>query len=374
MTGRDQEVDAFDLMGARSKRHLHNRGMVLSGLRGVGKTVLLNYLRAHDERMGWFTVGIEGIAGATGSAAVREKLARELLMAARKLARRSAKERLLEAVKSISSFSATVGVSGVEFGFEKNPSRADSGKIEIDLEEMLEDLALAMKDDHGAVALFIDEMQDLDKDLLAALVAAQHAAGQQEWPFYIIGAGLPNLPAKLSEARSYAERLFDYRQIGPLSPDASTRALEEPAVRYGARFEPEAIHALVEAAGGYPYFIQEFGKAIWDVAPATPFTQDDAELAIKVGRSQLDAGFFPSRWDRATKTERNYLRAMAADGDLGSSTGIIAERLAATQSKLGPARAGLIAKGLIYAPEHGHVSFTVPGMAAFILRQYGDSE
>lgn len=370
MTGRDREIEAFDLMIARSKRHLYNRGMILSGLRGVGKTVLLNSLKAHADHMGWFTVGIEGKPGTAGAAAVREKLARELLMAARKLVRRSAKEHIQEALRSISSFSATVGVSGVDFGFERNPGRADSGKIEIDLEEMIEDLSLALKNDYSAFAIFIDEMQDLDKDLLVALIAAQHAAGQQEWPFYIVGAGLPNLPAKLSEARSYAERLFDYRQVGPLSPDASARALEEPAVKFGARFQPEAVNSLVEAADGYPYFIQEFGKAIWDIAPASPFSTEDATLAVATGRSQLDAGFFPSRWERATKSERNYLRSMAEDGDAGSNTGVVAERLGTSQSKLGPARAGLISKGLIYAPEHGQVAFTVPGMAAFIQRQY----
>ncbi len=226
---------------------------------------------------------------------------------------------------------------------------------------MLEDLSLALKSEHAAVALFIDEMQDLDKDLLLALIAAQHAAGQREWPFYIIGAGLPNLPSKLSEARSYAERLFDYRQVGPLNPEASARALEEPAVKFGARFQPEAVNTLVEAADGYPYFIQEFGKAIWDIAPATPFSKEDADLAIAAGRSQLDAGFFPSRWERATKSERNYLRSMSQDGDRGSNTGVLAERLGTSQNKLGPARAGLIAKGLVYAAEHGQIAFTVPG-------------
>lgn len=374
MTGRKAEIDAFDLVIARSKRHLHSRGMVLTGLRGVGKTVLLNSLRAHADRMGWFTIGLEGISGGTGAAVIREKLARELLMASRKLVRRSASTKIKDAVKTISSFSATVGVTGAEFGFETTQGRADSGSIEIDLEEMVEDLALALKDERTAFGLFIDEMQDIDAELLAALIAVQHQAGQREWPFFIIGAGLPNLPAVLSEARSYAERLFDYRRIGPLDDPAARQALEEPAVKFGARFEPKAVEELALAAGGYPYFIQEYGKAIWDLAPATPFTATDAILAIKAGRSQLDSGFFPARWERATKGERNYLRAMAQDREQTCSTKTVADRLISTPQSLGPARAGLIAKGLIYAPEHGMVAFTVPGMAEFIIRQHDSSE
>lgn len=373
MTGRDKEIDAFDLMIARSKRRLHSRGMVISGLRGVGKTVLLNHFRAHAERMGWFTVSLEGISGPVGASAVREKLARELLIAGRKRFRRSPQEKLAKALGSISSFSASIGVSGIEFGIEKNAGRADSGMIEIDLEEMIEDLALALKAERSGIAFFIDEMQDLDESLLTALIATQHIAGQQEWPFYIIGAGLPNLPARLSEARSYAERLFDYRQIGPLDVAASEMALVEPAQKSGAQFAPEAVDILLDAANGYPYFLQEFGKAIWDIAPATPFMKSDAELAVKAGRRQLDSGFFPSRWERATRSERSYLRAMALDADSGSSTGALAERLGVSASKLGPARAAVIAKGLVYAPEHGYVAFTVPGMASFILRQQDDS-
>jgi hypothetical protein len=258
--------------------------------------------------------------------------------------RRSASHKIKDAVKTISSFSATVGVTGAEFGFETSQGRADSGSIEIDLEEMVEDLALALKDERSAFGLFIDEMQDIDDELLAALIAVQHQAGQREWPFFIIGAGLPNLPAVLSEARSYAERLFDYRRIGPLDDPAARQALEEPAVKFGARFEPKAVEELALAAGGYPYFIQEYGKAIWDLAPATPFTTTDAILAIEAGRSQLDSGFFPARWERATKSERNYLRAMAQDREQACSTKAVADRLISTPQSLGPARAGLSPK------------------------------
>ncbi|WP_326948063.1 ATP-binding protein [Arthrobacter sp. RIT-PI-e] len=233
-------------------------------------------------------------------------------------------------------------------------------------------MSIALKADNSAFAIFIDEMQDLDQDLLTALITVQHTAGQRGWPFYIVGAGLPNLPTTLSRARTYAERLFDYRTIGPLEDVDAQYALTRPAKEMGAEYSPEALATLLQASARYPYFIQEFGKAIWDAAPATPFTGDDAELAVFLGLGQLDAGFFSSRWGRATRKERSYLRAMADDGDTGSSTSTIAERLGIKATALGPARAQLISKGIIYSPEHGRVAFTVPGMTGFILRQHED--
>lgn len=372
LEGRDPELESLDTIVARTRNGLHNRAIVLSGLRGVGKTVLLNAFRARAEQMDWITVAVEGRATDSGRDSVRAKLARELVVAARasKVARKDKK--IATALGSISSFSASLGMSGVSVGVSRNVGRADSGVLEIDLEEMVADVATALRDKGLGFAFFIDEMQDLDEELLVALLAAQHAAGQNDWPFYVFGAGLPNLPSVLSEARSYAERLFEYRQIGPLSREAAAAALAKPALSMGARFEPDALARLVAAADGYPYFLQEYGKAMWDVAPAPLFTLDDAEAAVIVGTAQLDQGFFPARWDRATPGERDYLRAMAADAENGSRSSTVAARLGRELSNLSPTRAELIKKGLIYAPEHGRVAYTVPGMAAFIQRQYND--
>ncbi len=372
LEGRDQELESLDTIVARTRNGLHNRAIVLSGLRGVGKTVLLNAFRARAEQMDWITVAVEGRATDSGRDSVRAKLARELVVAARasKVARKDKK--IATALGSISSFSASLGMSGVSVGVSRNVGRADSGVLEIDLEEMVADVATALRDKGLGFAFFIDEMQDLDEELLVALLAAQHAAGQNDWPFYVFGAGLPNLPSVLSEARSYAERLFEYRQIGPLSREAAAAALAKPALSMGARFEPDALARLVAAADGYPYFLQEYGKAMWDVAPAPLFTLDDAEAAVIVGTAQLDQGFFPARWDRATPGERDYLRAMAADVENGTRSSTVAARLGRELSNLSPTRAELIKKGLIYAPEHGRVAYTVPGMAAFIQRQYND--
>lgn len=372
LEGREVELESIDTIVARARNRLHSRAIVLSGLRGVGKTVLLNAFRAHAQRMGWITVSVEARSTDTGRDSVRAKLARELVVAARSSKIERAGEKVRAAFGAITSFSASLGMSGISLGVERSEGRADSGVLEIDLEEMVTDVATALAEKGLGFAIFVDEMQDLDDELLVALLAAQHAAGQSNLPFYVFGAGLPNLPSVLSEARSYAERLFEYRQIGPLVPDAARRALARPAQDMGARFDDDALTRLVEAADGYPYFLQEFGKAMWDVAPAPQFTRADADAAVVVGTTQLDQGFFPARWDRATPGERAYMRSMARDGERGSRTSDVATRLGRALSSLGPIRAELIKKGLIYSPEHGRIAYTVPGMADFIQRQYTD--
>jgi hypothetical protein len=213
-------------------------------------------------------------------------------------------------------------------------------------------------------------MQDAPSEVLAALLATQHRAGQEGWPFVIIGAGLPSLPRTLSEARSYAERLFDYRVVGPLSPPDAAAALLEPARTLGGDYTSAALELILEASSGYPYFLQEFGHATWNEAIDNPFTASDARVAIERGRAQLDGGFYRSRWDRATNAERQLLRAMTADSGSPSSTSTVADRMGKSPSGIGPARAALISKGLIYAPEHGLVAFTVPGMHDYIQRQH----
>jgi hypothetical protein len=371
LMGRDAQVAAFDTVVIRTANGQQNRGMVMSGLRGVGKTVLLNTLKAKADSAAWLSVSIEASPGEVGPRAVRAKLARELLTAARKLNRPGLRERLGVAIGSIGSFSARVGVGGLTLGIEPTKGRADSGELELDLEEMVEDVALAMREQGAGFAIFIDELQDLDRELLSVLLTVQHIAGQREWPFYVIGAGLPSLPAALSGARSYAERLFDYHEIGPLDRQSAEQALVEPAQRAGANYTDQAVSSLVTGAAGYPYFLQQYGKAIWDLAPTEVFTQADAEAALSVGRDQLDQGFFPARWDRATANERTYLRAMADDGEDGSYTVEVAERLGTPLSGLSQVRGRLIAKGLVYVPKRGRVAFTVPGMASYIDRQHG---
>ena len=370
LVGRQNQLVAFDTVIARTGNRLLNRGIVLSGLRGVGKTVLLNELRANADRHGWFTVAVEANASETGGEILRAKLGRELLTAARRYNKPGVRAKVKSAFGTIGSFTASIGVAGVSIGIEPQSGRADTGQLELDLEEMVEDVATALAADGKGFAIFIDEMQDVDSELLGALLTVQHVAGQREWPFYLIGAGLPNLPAILASARSYAERLFDHHLIGPLDTAAAAAALTEPVEKMGATFADDAVGALVGATNGYPYFLQEFGDAIWNLADEKRFTLADAQAAIERGTDQLDRGFYPSRWGRTTPAERRYLTAMADDGDEGSNTGEIARRLGLRQTSLGPTRAQLIAKGLIYAPDRGQVAYTVPGMADFIHRQH----
>lgn len=369
LAGRDADIAAFDTLIARTKLSMPSRPIVLSGLRGVGKTVLLNRLRGLADHHGWLTIQFEARPGVQGAKASRRALANGLAQNSLRYRARSAAAPIARMLASVASFNASLGLEGISIGVERDLSRASSGLLELDLQDVVEDIALAIRPDHKALTIFIDEMQDLDDDLLEALVTVQHAAGQRELPFFVIGAGLPNLPARLADARSYAERLFEYRPIGRLPDEDARESLEGPAKQMGQSYSSEAVDVLLEESGCYPYFIQEFGSAMWTVATASPFSSENAQAAAELGRARLDAGFFPSRWDRATPMERHYLSAMALDGDGPSNSSDIATRLGKKIQSLGPTRATLISKGLVYPPEHGKIAFTVPGMATYINRQ-----
>jgi hypothetical protein len=372
LVGRIGELEAFDTLRARVTNGLGDRGVVLTGLRGVGKTVLLNEMHRMADSFEWLTVRIEARRDEAGAKAVRRALARELVVSARRLARTSLTTRMREALGTISSFNAKVGATGIELGVELSKGRADSGDAEVDLLELVEDVSTALGERRRAFGVFVDEMQDLDAETMGALIAAQHAANQRDWPFYIIAAGLPNLPRVLTETRSYAERLFNYRQIGKFGREDAAQALREPAERLGAEYAPNALEILLDAAGGYPYFIQEYGQAAWNLASDRLVTDADATAAVQYGTEQLDAGFFRSRWQRATRSERRMLHAMAADGEGPSPTSLVAQRMGIQPSSLGPYRAALITKGLVYAPEHGQIAFTVPGMAGYVDRHHDE--
>lgn len=342
----------------------YDRGMILTGLRGVGKTSLLNHLRGIADHHGWLTVSLEAQNTSSGSIANHRQLANALKSALRRYSHRAKIKQFGEsALKMIEGSSLNLGLVSVEAG---GPSRDD---VIFDIEAIVEEICEALGKKSGkALAIFIDEMQDMEPELLSGLVVAQHRASQENWPFYVFGAGLPNLPAVLADTRSYSERLFDYREIGALRPEEARNALVEPAEKMGGRFTDEALTAMLDAAEGYPYFLQEFGQSIWQCAPASPFTGDDAMVALQEGITKLDQGFYRSRWDRATPAERRYLRAIAQTGYPQPKT----SDLSIPQKTAGPLRAELIKKGIVYSPEYGRISFTVPGMAGFIERQSDD--
>ncbi len=372
LAGRDREIELFDVLRDRAGRGLTSRSIVMTGLRGVGKTVLLNELAERARSDGWIVAKVEAEGGG-GSRPFRVQVARSLNRALREATGSwGVAEKARRALATFRSFSLSTDPSGgLSVGIEIDPERgrADTGSLEIDLTDLGLDLAAAALDFGTGVALFIDEMQDLDDGELSAICQACHEAGQQDAQFYVVGAGLPSLPRVLAEARSYAERLFEYLMIGALDATAAAAALTRPADDVEVSWALDAVEAIVTRSSGYPYFLQEFGKASWDFAPGPGIELADAEVGIRVGMDSLDHGFFRSRWERASPTERAYMSAMAVDGQGPSQSGEVARRLDKEPAAVGPTRANLIHKGLVYAPEHGLIGFTVPGMAEFIARQ-----
>ena len=370
LTGRDLEIGTWQTVLARTRNGRTDRSIVLYGLRGVGKTVLLGEYRRLAEDAGWWVGQAEG---GLGTDDFRGTLAKALYPILREATRRKVGERMRAALATFKAFSVSVDTAGTwKFGVDVRPDegRADTGNLETDLLELVADLGRAAQEQDRGIAILIDEMQELSREGLAALCAACHYAGQRELPFYVAGAGLPSLPRVLAEAKSYSERLFTYSPVGRLDPDAARRAIVDPSVAEGVTWQNAGVELVVATSGRYPYLLQEFGQQAWACAAGpSVVTLADARVGVAGGLHQLDNGFFRSRWDRATPGERAYLTVMAVDGDGPSQAGAVAERLRRTVSSLGPTRAGLIGKGLAYSPEYGQVAFTVPGMADFINRQ-----
>ena len=371
LAGRDAELAAFDVLLERVARGRPERSVVLTGLRGVGKTVLLNALRSAAVRSGWGTGKLE----ARPDQSIRRPLAGALHLAVRELAGRNPDEsqHVLGVVKSFAQRDAKAKGRPWQPGIDvpAAPGRADSGDIEIDLVELFADVAgLAADSGHG-VALFLDEMQDLDATDVSALCASCHEMSQLGLPLVVVGAGLPHLPAVLSAAKSYSERLFRYARIDRLDRTAHDHALRAPARDEGADFSDDALDAMYEATGGYPYFVQAYGKVAWDVAPRTPITPSDVAVAAPEAEVELAVGFFGSRYERATPAEREYLRAMAdvADAADAVSTAEVAKSLGRPPQSLSPARDGLLKKGLVYSGQRGRIAFTVPHFGRYLLAQ-----
>lgn len=370
LVGRDAQLQNWQVALDRIQRGRTAQPVVLYGLRGVGKTVLLSEFARRATERSWIVAQIEGGAGKS----LREALGEALHGPLTDLARPSAGKRLLRGLKTALSFKASYDIGGTwNFGLDLSDvggGGADTGLFETDLRKLLHDVAAAATEEDTGMAVLIDEAQDLGADELAALCASAHTAGQNAWRCVFALAGLPSLPRILAEAKSYSERLFTFQPIEHLDELLAARVLTEPATAENVSWDADAVDHIVRDAAGYPYFLQQFGQDTWNEAhgPHT-ITLTDARVGAARGRAALDAGFFRARWDRATRSEQHYMRAMAADGDGGSGSGEVAIRLGRKVTSLGPTRANLIAKGLVYAPEHGIVAFTVPGMADFITRQ-----
>jgi hypothetical protein len=381
LAGRGRELDAFDVVLERVARGRPERSLVLTGLRGVGKTVLLNTLRSAAIGRLWGTGKIE----ARPDQSLRRPVSGALHMAIRELApHHRDPERVDDVLAVLKAFALRANDTSSKLrdrwapGIDVPPARgrADSGDNEIALVELFTDAASLATDVGTGIALFIDEMQDLSATDVSALCAACHELSQLGAPLIVVGAGLPHLPAVLSAAKSYSERLFRYQRIDRLDRDAADLALGVPAEREGVDYDQEALDLLYEKSGGYPYFVQAYGKATWDHAPQSPITADDVRVAAPEAESELAVGFFGSRFERATPAEREYMRAMAAlsndpgnDMDAAVPTSEIAISLGRKPASLSPARDALIKKGLIYSGERGTVAFTVPHFGRYLRTQ-----
>jgi hypothetical protein len=382
LAGRDEQLHAFDIVVERISRGRPERSIVLTGLRGVGKTVLLNALRSAAVRARWGTGKLE----ARPDQALRRPLSAALHVAVRELGHPQGDD-VDHVLGVIKAFAHREAAPGAKLRDKWNPGidapavsgRADSGDIEIDLVELLTDVGGLAADVGKGVAVFIDEMQDLGPDDVSALCAACHEISQSGLPVIVVGAGLPHLPAVLSASKSYSERLFRYQRIDRLDRAAADLALAAPAADEGAAFAPEALKAMYAATGGYPYFIQAYGKEVWDLAPRSPISVEDVAVAGPVAEAELAVGFFGSRFERATPGEREYLRAMADVAQKIADSGVeeldeiesvptadVAAILGRRPQSLSPARDALLKKGLIYSSERGRIAFTVPHFGRYL--------
>lgn len=256
----------------------------------------------------------------------------------------------------------------VGLDFSPEPGLADAGDLEHDLQSLLEAAGEAAKAGGTALVLFIDELQYVPEDELAALITSLHRVGQRQLPIVLVGAGLPQLRGRTGRAKSYAERLFDFPEVGSLPPEDARAALAKPARAEGVQFEPEALDRIVKETRGYPYFLQEWGKHVWDVAQRSPITRSDVETASAAAVASLDESFFRVRFDRLTPSEKRYLRAMAELGPGPHRSGDIADELDRKVTSLGPVRSKMIEKGMVWSPSHGDTAFTVPLFDEFMLR------
>jgi hypothetical protein len=367
LAGRGDLTDAFEVLLDRLADGRHGRSVIIRGLRGVGKTVLLNAFADMATERRWPSIKIE----VTGGLSVASELLFELrsVLLAQKPTR-LVREQLNRALGSLKSFSLTLpDGSSVRLDVQPLAGRADSGNLSRDLTHLFEDVGDVLRKLGAGVVILLDEAHLLDKDEYEALIRALHEMSQQNLPIVLVAAGLPQLPELSRTAKTYAERLFEYREIGALDRMAAHAALVIPVAAAGITFDEAAIRHIIRRTQGYPYFIQEFGKAAWLVASGQTITLADARVADAEATRLLDAGFFRARLAVASSAERQYLRAMASLGPGPHRSADIANRY---KGSSGEPRAALIRKGLLYSPEYGQTAFTVPLFDEFIGRHFGE--
>jgi AAA ATPase domain len=369
LAGRDEVRETVRVAIERVRRGLPTKSVLMVGLRGVGKTVLLDRMRDDAEASGVHTVRIEAPEGRSLPALLAPQLRQAMLRLSRN---KKAHEGAKRALRALAGFAKSLKVkfADIEVGldFDPEPGLADNGDLEHDLQALLETVGVAAQKAETALVLFIDELQYVEEAELAALITALHRCAQRRVPVMLVGAGLPQLRGHMGNAKSYAERLFDFPEIGPLNTAAARMAITQPVTDQGMKIAAEAADMIVAESHGYPYFLQEWGKHAWDAAPSSPIRVQDVKAATASSIAALDESFFRVRFDRLTPAEKKYLRAMAELGPGPHRSGSIAEELEREVTSLGPTRNKLIAKGMIWSPNHGDTAFTVPLFDQFMRR------
>lgn len=369
LAGRDAIRGSARVALERTRIGRSSKSLLLVGLRGVGKTVLLERIRQDAEASGIYTLSIES----PENRSLPSLLAPQLRVALLRLSRReAAKDKAQRALRGLAGLVTVLKVKyqDIEVGldFDPEPGLADNGDLETDLQALFEVVGEAAAADNACVAIFIDELQYVDEDELASLIVALHRASQRQLPIVMLGAGLPQVRGKMGRAKSYAERLFEFPEIGELTPEDARIAIVKPARAEGVQIDDAALDAVIAQTQCYPYFLQEWGKHLWDAAESSPITLPYVELAAEQALATLDQSFFLVRFDRLTPSEKRYVRAMAGLGAGPHRSGDIAYELSRSVRSLAPTRAQLINKGMIWSPSHGDTDFTVPMFDEFMLR------
>lgn len=361
LAGRQEVIDAGVTALKRIAAGRPSQSLILVGLRGVGKTVLLNRLNELAEDSGFQTIFIEAHDNKT----LPELLVPGLRSTLLKLSRiETAKEFARRGLMALKGFvqAPSVNIQGIEYGLSIEPELgvADSGDIEADLPELISLVAQAAEAARQPVAILVDELQYLKSAEFSALIMSLHKTSQQQLPLTMIGAGLPQILGLAGQSKSYAERLFRFPEIGPLTQQEAETALTKPVIAEGVRFDPEAVAEILNVTRRYPYFLQQWGYEAWNIAKGSPITAEDIALATARAVDELDQSFFKVRFDRCTPAEKKYMRALAELGEGAHRSGDIADHLKVKVTSVAPTRNALIRKGMIYSPAHGDTAFTVP--------------
>lgn len=372
LVGRDPLLEQARILLGRIQQKRSEKSMLLTGLRGVGKTVLLNEIERQATAAGYRTILIEAHEDKPLGPLLAPYL-RTVLYELDRVA--GAGDKVKRGLRVLRSFLGALKVTyaGIEVGLDIDPEigSADSGDLEIDLPNLLAAIGEAAEERSSAVAVLIDEVQYFTEKELGALIMAMHKVQQRQLPVVLLGAGLPILPGLAGESKSYAERLFSFPEVGALSEEDAATALREPALHAGVVFEPQALREVFRLTKGYPYFLQEWGYRSWNQAPTNTITLEVVRAATPTVIERLDQNFFRVRFDRLTPSEKRFLRAVAELGPGAHRTGDIAATLGVNVTSLGPVRAKLIKKGMVYSPAHGDMAFTVPLFDEFMRRAMG---